>query len=939
MRKTGVRYIAVPLATVALATALGGGTPSVATAAEAQTAPAATTQAATAPATTDEAAAETPKAADTDATTAAATTDAATTAEAQQQPTTPDNQDKVVATLTRANGTVNSYDSIEAAVKGANWWGGSQGDNKAATLTFTQSVTDYQRLDFKSPVNITADKDVTFSGTLVIEKSAAGSTIKGVHFQRLDGREGNFASIELKNVADVEVSGNKFDSPSALGKVSEWQYNGVWVDGSSSNITVSGNTFNLGRMNDTNGSGDAAQDSNANSGINLGGGVDGEGNALIQDVEVSGNTVNVTAPDAAATRDASVNLLVANGNGQEGQFGVKNLKVTGNTYDASADENNNNTRVAAISGVDGFKFSGNTVDAMNTVTQSIWNGNTTSSKNVVAYGNTYKGSASPLSEYSVTVAPDNKVVYVQEADGDLSQLASLKDAEGVANQIDGATVTLKKSVTDHSSVTFKKKVALTADEGVTFNGVVRLNGNETTVQGVHFILDGGKAPSGNPIYQSLIISGADNVTVSGSVFDLKDAASSGQLSSLWLEGSTDGTNISGNTFNIGRGKDSSVGINLVGGNITNTTVEGNTVKLQNNGDAQSSAMGLVANGNQQNNGKFGVTNLTVKNNTIDGSEVPSNKGYGVSIANVDGLTLEGNTIENLYMGLSYSTWGSTRTSDGAAYTKLPVSSKNVTISGNTISNTTAPVYFKATFDNGLRGRWDVNVVPATEVHFTDVQTIKVDDLSNWRGDAAIKSPIVSTVAFVGWYKDAGFTQKVSTSDNSGVAYAKYVPVSDLIKFRGGQLRMDNYVNADGTKDYSQADLRLVYDFVVPEGAEYNQQQSGWNYGYEGEGDLSQATSVQRKTINPDGSIHANIVLNKVNASDYKNLTFYARANYAYTTFDGTPVRVFDTEVPYQGLKGEYGKRTVDFIARNTLTDPKATDEEKAYAQGIIDAEK
>ena len=374
--------------------------------------------------------------------------------------------------------------------------------------------------------------------------------------------------------------------------------------------------------------------------------------------------------------------------------------------------------------------------------------------------------------------------------------------------------------------------------------------------------------------------------------------------------------------------------------ISNTTVEGNTVKLQNNGDAQSSAMGLVANGNQQGNGAFGVTNLTVKGNTIDGSEVPSNKGYGVSIANVDGLKLEGNTIDNLYMGLSYSTWGAKRTQDNAAYTQLPFTSKNVTLSGNKISNTTAPVYFKATFDNGLRGRWDVNVVPATEVHFTDVQTIKVDDLSKWRGDAAIKSPIVSTVAFVGWYKDAAFAQQVQKGeDYSGAAYAKYVPVSDLIKFRGGQLRMDNYVNADGTKDYTKADLRLVYDFVVPEGAEYNQQLSGWNYGYDGKGDLSQSTSVQRKTVNPDGSIHANIVLNKVNASDYKNLTFYARANYAYTTFDGTPVRVFDTEVPYEGLKGEYGKRTVDFIAQNTLTDSSATADEKAYAQGIVDAEK
>ena len=46
------------------------------------------------------------------------------------------------------------------------------------------------------------------------------------------------------------------------------------------------------------------------------------------------------------------------------------------------------------------------------------------------------------------------------------------------------------------------------------------------------------------------------------------------------------------------------------------------------------------------------------------------------------------------------------------------------------------------------------------------------------------------MAFAGWYKDAAFTTPCAASDVEGAAYAKFAPITDLLQYKGGSLRMD-----------------------------------------------------------------------------------------------------------------------------------------------------
>ena len=181
-------------------------------------------------------------------------------------------------------------------------------------------------------------------------------------------------------------------------------------------------------------------------------------------------------------------------------------------------------------------------------------------------------------------------------------------------------------------------------------------------------------------------------------------------------------------------------------------------------------------------------------------------------------------------------------------------------------------------------------------------------------------PTKEGMAFAGWYKDASFTTACSASDVEGAAYAKFVPITDLLKFKGGSLRTDKGVPSESTY------LRFGYTKAIPEGTTYIQ--NGWYYKR-----LSAPTSADRRLVaynnalNNDGTITSNLVFNEV-AKNYYTANFTEKAFVKYMTVDGTTV---------EAVEDAYHSRSVNEVADAILAHPMASKAEKDYATSIKSA--
>ena len=308
-----------------------------------------------------------------------------------------------------------------------------------------------EKLTVNKKVTITADAGVTFTGTLTI--TADGVTVDGVHFNRGAAAEGRKDSILVSGATGTTVKKCDFTAPSELFKGVEWQYNGIALEGVTKTTTIEDNTFNLGRMNDTNGSGDVADDSNANSAINLVGGGDGN----IDGVVIQRNTVTVTAPAGDATRSASVNLLIANGNNNEPDtttFGIKNVTVADNTYNGAADKDNEKTRFAGISNVKGVSFTKNKIsNAAMGIAQSYWHGQT-GGNNTVTYNkeNVFTDVKTPVYQPYASAS-------VSASDGTVALYTSVNEAINASND-PKAVVQLTRDATEDVVIPAGKTVTL-----------------------------------------------------------------------------------------------------------------------------------------------------------------------------------------------------------------------------------------------------------------------------------------------------------------------------------------------------------------------------------------------------------------------------------------------------------------------------------------------
>ena len=344
-------------------------------------------------------------------------------------------------------------------------------------------------------------------------------------------------------------------------------------------------------------------------------------------------------------------------------------------------------------------------------------------------------------------------------------------------------------------------------------------------------------------------------------------------------------------------------------NYSNLTLDGMTVKggkqtcytlSNNNGDTVIKDSTIIAGQNTQVGGPFAFdvcryasypsVSVTVEGNSvIDGCvDVSGNIGEGQSRQ----LTITGGTFSK---PISVSTQPA-----------------NIAISGGTFATEVpadhcAAGYVPVANTDGTYG------VKLPEGAYA-LQDYRTGDQASWT------YPIQEGMAFAGWYKDAAFKTPCTESDVEGAAYAKFVNITDLLKYKGRSLRMDNGDPSETTY------LRFGYTKAIPNGATYIE--NGWYYKR-----LSAPTgddirfAAYNNALNDDGTITSNLVFNNVKARLY-TANFIEKAFVKYATIDGTTV---------EAVEGAYHSSSVSEAADAILAHPMASKAEKDYATSIKSA--
>lgn len=244
-------------------------------------------------------------------------------------------------------------------------------------------------------------------------------------------------------------------------------------------------------------------------------------------------------------------------------------------------------------------------------------------------------------------------------------------------------------------------------------------------------------------------------------------------------------------------------------------------------------------------------------------------------------------------------------------------SANVAISGGTFvgfdpsaspegegTSYLAPGY--APTDNG-GGTYGVKLAEGAYL----LQDYRSGDQASWT------YPTQEGMAFAGWYKDASFTTACTASDVEGVAYAKFAPITDLLQYKGGSLRMDVAQPSELTW------LRFGYTMALPKGASFVE--NGW---YFKKVSTSQPTDVRRlannNVLNIDGTITANLVFTGV-TTNYYSSNFSEKAFVKYVTTDGTTV---------EAVESDYQVNSVLGVADAILAHPMASKAEIDFATQI-----
>ena len=323
------------------------------------------------------------------------------------------------------------------------------------------------------------------------------------------------------------------------------------------------------------------------------------------------------------------------------------------------------------------------------------------------------------------------------------------------------------------------------------------------------------------------------------------------------------------------------------------------------------------------------------NGTID-TELGSNQAYGINILDGSNLTINNGTFYGAMTAVQVQKGGlvinggtflmaPTCKEQVPQYAKYIINcidaawkdrSATVSIKGGTFGHDyshspegegtsyLAPGYAPVANANGTYG------VKLAEGSY-QLQDYRSGDQTSWT------YPTQEGMAFAGWYKDASFKTACTASDVEGAAYAKFVPITDLLQYKGGSLRMDVAQPSELTW------LRFGYTMALPEGASFVE--NGW---YFKKVSTSQPTDVRKlannNVLNIDGTITANLVFTGV-TTDYYSANFSEKAFVKYVTADGTTV---------EAVESDYQVNSVLGVADAILAHPMASKAEKDYARLI-----
>ena len=439
--------------------------------------------------------------------------------------------------------------------------------------------------------------------------------------------------------------------------------------------------------------------------------------------------------------------------------------------------------------------------------------------------------------------------------------------------------------------------------------------------------------------------------------DAVAAAQDGDTITLLSDCSGNGIVVKGDTFPNGltidfAGHSYTVGGKLVGSSGTASNgfqlLKGNTIVMRNGsifGDAS-----VAGDDATQWSGSPAIMIQNYSNLTLDGMTVKGGKQTCYTLSNNNGDTvIKDSTIiagQNTQVGgpfafdvCRYASYPSVSVTvegnsviDGCVDVSGAIGegqSRQLTITGGTfskpISVTTEPANI------AISGGTFANEVPADYCADGYIPTQNEDGtygvklaegaylLQDYRsGDQAPWTyPTQDGMAFAGWYKDASLTTACTASDVEGAAYAKFVPITDLLQYKGGSLRMDVAQPSELTW------LRFGYTMALPEGASFVE--NGW---YFKKVSTSQPTDVRRlaknNVLNIDGTITANLVFTGV-TTNYYSANFSEKAFVKYVTADGTSV---------EAVESDYQVNSVLGVAEVILAHPMASKAEKDYATQI-----
>ena len=439
--------------------------------------------------------------------------------------------------------------------------------------------------------------------------------------------------------------------------------------------------------------------------------------------------------------------------------------------------------------------------------------------------------------------------------------------------------------------------------------------------------------------------------------DAVAAAKDGDTITLLSNCSGDGIVVKGDTFPNGltidfAGHSYTVGGKLVGSSGTASNgfqlLKGNTIVMRNGsiyGDAS-----VAGDDTTQWSGSPAIMIQNYSNLTLDGMTVKGGKQTCYTLSNNNGDTVikdstiiagqnanyggpfafdvcryasypsvsvavEGNSVIDGCVDVSGAIGeGQSRqlTITGGTFSKpITVSTEpaNIAISGGTFANEVPANYCAAGYAPTANADGTYGVKLAEGAYL--LQDYRSGDQASWT------YPTQEGMAFAGWYKDASFTTACSVSDVKGAAYAKFVPITDLLRFKGGSLRMDVAQPSELTW------LRFDCTMALPEGASFVE--NGW---YFKKVSTSQPTDVRRlannNVLNIDGTITANLVFTGV-ATNYYSANFSEKAFVKYVTADGTTV---------EAVESDYQVNSVLGVADVILAHPMASKAEKDYATQI-----